>query len=268
MEIEKKELAFCNNCGMRGHTFNYCEHPIVSIGIVSFKIVSGVAKFLMICRKDSLGFIDFVRGKYPLYNRVYIQELINEMTNTEKELLLNKNFNEIWKHLWGNYQGLQFRAEDKYACDKFEQIRRGINNNKDEQFCLKTLIENSPTNWDEPEWGFPKGRKNYKEPDIKCAFREFQEETGYLKDELDIVSNIIPIEEIFMGSNYKIYKHKYYIAKFLGDMERLEFQKTEVSDMRWLSYEECIKMIRPYNVEKKNVLKNINNIIHQYRLIS
>ena len=38
------------------------------------------------------------------------------------------------------------------------------------------------TTWDTPEWGFPKGRRNYQENDLTCGLREFEEETGYDKD--------------------------------------------------------------------------------------
>ena len=65
--------------------------------------------------------------------------------------------------------------------------------------------------WQEPEWGFPKGRRNSHEKDYDCALREFQEETGYDKNVLHNLQNVLPFEEIFTGSNYKSYKHKYYV---------------------------------------------------------
>ena len=34
----------------------------------------------MIRRKDSLGYVDFMRGKYPLFNQRYLLNIINEMT--------------------------------------------------------------------------------------------------------------------------------------------------------------------------------------------
>ena len=55
-------------------------------------------QFLMICRKDSLGYVDFIRGKYPVYNTKYIQNIIDEMTIEEKNKLLTNsdlNFEEI-----------------------------------------------------------------------------------------------------------------------------------------------------------------------------
>ena len=269
MDINKKEAnSYCNNCNIRGHSFNNCVYPIVSVGIISFINIENTIKYLMICRKDTLGFIEFVRGKYPIYDKEYIQELIDVMTNKEKEILLTKSFNEIWNYLWGEYKGLQFRVEDKFAKDKFEQIKRGIKSSKIGEYNLKNLIEESETSWETPEWGFPKGRKNYKELDIKCGFREFQEETGYIKENIDVISNLLPFEEIFMGSNFKIYKHKYYVAQFLGDISEKKFQKTEVSEMKWMTLDECLGIIRPYNIEKQEILKQINNTLEQYRLIS
>ena len=78
-------LQFCNNCGKSGHVYHKCQKPITSIGIIVVKKVNvdninNKYKYLMICRKDSFGYIEFLRGKYPIYNKDYIQNIINEMT--------------------------------------------------------------------------------------------------------------------------------------------------------------------------------------------
>ena len=88
----QKTYHFCNNCGKQGHMFNSCKLPIISLGIIAFRKVDNNIQYLMICRKDSLGFIEFLRGKYPLYNKNYILNLINEMTSEEKKMLLEKDF--------------------------------------------------------------------------------------------------------------------------------------------------------------------------------
>ena len=44
--------------------------------------------------------------------------------------------------------------------------------------------------------GFPKGRRNYQERDMICGLREFEEETGYDKNDLINITNILPLEEI------------------------------------------------------------------------
>ena len=41
------------------------------------------------------------------------------------------------------------------------------------------------------------------------------------------------------------------------------FQKSEVSQMRWMPYHECLKHIRSYNIERIYVLNNIENTLNQ-----
>ena len=133
---------------------------------------------------------------------------------------------------------------------------------------LLDLINNSKTKWKTPEWGFPKGRRNYQENDLACALREFQEETGYIKDQLDIIHNLMPFEEIFTGSNMKSYKHKYFVAYMEPDKKSINnFQLSEVSKIGWFTLEESLEMIRPYNLEKRQVIKKIDNVLHKYRLV-
>ena len=42
------------------------------------------------------------------------------------------------------------------------------------------------------------------------------------------------------------------------------FQKSEVSKIEWKNYNECIKQIRPYNLEKMDTLKRVDNILKSY----
>ena len=254
---------FCNNCGKQGHLFHRCKKPISSIGIIAFRKsqrYDNKFEYLMICRKDTLGYVDFMRGKYPLHSEFYIQNIIDEMTNNEKQDLLKYNFKTLWNNLWGNFVGCQYRGEEKISSDKFQKMKLGGS--------LSDLIDNSKTDWKTPEWGFPKGRRNYQENDLTCALREFQEETGYIKDQLDIIHNLMPFEEIFTGSNMKSYKHKYFIAYMEPDKESINnFQLSEVSKVGWFTLEESLGMIRPYNLEKRQVIQNIDNVLHKYRLV-
>ena len=54
-------------------------------------------------------------------------------------------------------------------------------------YTLEDLIRASDTNWMNPEWGFPKGRRNYMEKDISAGIREFEEETGIHRQNMDII---------------------------------------------------------------------------------
>ena len=47
-----------------------------------------------------------------------------------------------------------------------------------------------------------------------------------------------------------------------------DFQRTEVSKVCWKSFDECLDSIRPYNLEKKEVLSRANKLISEYRLYS
>ena len=54
----------------------------------------------MICRKDTLGFVDFMRGKYHIQDVNYIKNIIKEMTLDERERILTNSFDELWNGLW------------------------------------------------------------------------------------------------------------------------------------------------------------------------
>jgi 8-oxo-dGTP pyrophosphatase MutT (NUDIX family) len=262
---------YCNNCGKIGHNYNKCHTPITSLGIILMRYnnINGerIREYLMIRRKDSLGYVDFLRGKYQLYNLNYLQNIIDEMTIIEKYNILEEDYQKLWYNLWGSDSRFQYKNEEKVAIEKLNILKKGITLN-DKLITVKNLIIESKTRWNDPEWGFPKGRREYKEKDILCAIREFNEETGINKDDISIIENIIPIEEIFTGSNYKSYKHKYYIAYLDNNKEiKLEKDDSEVSCIEWKSYEDCLKCIRPYNLERIEVIKKIDNIFNNYKLI-
>jgi 8-oxo-dGTP pyrophosphatase MutT (NUDIX family) len=266
-----KNFNFCNNCGKLGHLFHQCKMPITSIGIIAYRINNNKLEYLLIRRKDSLGFVDFLRGKYNINNKEYILNLLNKMTLNEKNLLLKLSFKELWYYLWGDNIGIQYRSEEKNSFEKFNDLKKGVifNNEKSNLALLIEESNNNYFNYLEPEWGFPKGRRNYQEKDITCALREFQEETGYDKSKLQIIQNLLPLEEIYTGSNFKSYKHKYFIANIENNINpENNYQETEVSSVSWKSLDESIKCIREYNLEKIHLIKQVNKILLRYNLYS
>ena len=263
----------CNNCGKQGHIFNQCKMPIVSYGIVLFRSSLRGIEYLMIRRKDTFGYIDFIRGKYSPYNISQIQELVNQMSIYEKEQILSEKFIDLWNKMWGETSNVQYKGEDTVSSKKLETIRSGVTVD-DEFYNLKTIIESSSTSWKETEWEFPKGRRNNKEKDLDCAMREFEEETGISKEKIIVIENVMPFEEIFIGTNHKSYKHKYFLA-YINDNNNNDneeclnnFQITEVSKLEWKTLDECLSSIRPYNLEKKDLIININKVLQEYRLYS
>lgn len=258
----------CNNCGKNGHLFHQCKLPITSYGIILFRSSDKGIQYLMIRRKDSFGYIDLIRGKYSSYNLEQIQKSVDEMSSQEKERLKYESFDNLWKMLWGDNNGIQYKGEEIASSKKFEIIKNGIQSNN-EKITLDNIIENSKTKWEETEWEFPKGRRNFQEKDLECALREFEEETGYSSKDVTIIENLLPFEELFIGSNHKSYKHKYYLAYMKDTIDILQnYQKTEVSKVEWKVLDDCLESIRPYNLEKKQIIRNINKVIQEYRLYS
>ena len=224
-----------------------------SYGIVPFTIVNGKLYYLMIRRKNTFVYIDIIKGKYNIDNYILMQNLINVMTNDEKNDILKYHFIELWEKMW------------LYPTTYCDDIKIKFNQNINK---IKQYIKKSNTNWIEQEWEFPKGRKNIKESDICCAKREFSEETGINYKKLNIIQNIIPFDEILIGTNFKCYKFKYFLA-YIEDrnINLSNYQKTEVSGIEWLTFEECNKRIRDYHSEKKANLIKINKTIKSLRLI-
>ena len=83
-----KNTLYCGNCGKYGHVYRKCLAPIISSGVILFKKESNTIKYLLVQRKDTLGFVEFMRGKYNLENIQYITKLFEILTEKERLLLI------------------------------------------------------------------------------------------------------------------------------------------------------------------------------------
>ena len=252
----------CKNCNKPFHTLKQCKYPITSYGIILFRIFNNEIQYLMIRRKNSFGYIDFIKGQYSENNLEYLQKLFDEMSLEEKQLILmNDDFNILWKRMWeDNFKSVIFNISKQ----KFINLKTsGI---------IQQLINNSTSQWIETEWEFPKGRRNYMEKDLECALREFEEETGINYNNIMLIENLFPFEEKFVGTNDKIYKNKYFLASINSNTcnfeELINFQISEVSKIEWKTLTNCSNSIRPYNSEKIKLIHQIHDVIMQYQIIS
>ena len=227
--------------------------PITSYGIIAFTKIDNVVNYILINKKNTVGFCDIVKGNYDKDNiELSLKNIIPILTENEIEILISKPFEDIWKYMWN-------RPLEKNSKEVFEF-------NKDK---LMELLRNYNTEWKETEWEFPKGRKNYQEKEIDCAIREFTEETGIDKTKLDIISNILPVEEMYIGTNLNYYKHKYYLAYIDYSHICLEnYQKQEVENIKLLSFEDCLKHIRHYHKSRKECIFIANNVIKNLNFFS
>jgi len=241
-------------------------YSLTSYGIVVYRITNNKKEYLMVRRKNSFGYIDFIRGKYSLQNLHQIQNMIDEMSLEEKNNLLTYSFEDLWYQMWGN-NNIKYKIEENTSIKKFEELKKGVYFNS-QLITLNILINNSSTKWKETEWEFPKGKKNYQEHEINCALREFEEETGNDIKNLYIIENLAPFEEIFMGTNNKTYKNKYFVGQMKENINILNnFQTNEISKIEWKTLEDCLTNIRFYHFEKKQLIVNIDFMLKKYQII-
>ena len=73
------------------------------------------------------------------------------------------------------------------------------------------------------------------------------------------MNKILPINEVFHGTNNILYKHIYYIAVCNKDIDvsikkdnLLQYE--EIGDIGWFNYKDCCNLIRPYHKERKRIL--------------
>lgn len=277
-----REDIMCANCGGQGHLYKNCNHPITSYGVICFKIAYNTESakmepmYLMVQRKDSLSYVEFIRGKYSLENRLYLVKLFSNMTHLERLSIKNRHFDHLWKELWQVNDCHAFQKEYNDAKMKFNILRNGfLMKNPDNSdmffFDVEYLINNTESTLTETEWGFPKGRRNINEDDYSCAVREFKEETGIANKHLLVFKDIKPFEEVFSGTNHVRYKHTYYLGMVTETNDtpskKIQFnpfnklQCKEIKDMKWFLYDQAQSRIRDSNVERKELFKRVNATI-------
>ena len=255
-------VMYCNNCGAKGHLFRSCNDPVLSCGIIliesdSLPVDPDQTRVLMIRRKDSMSFAEFMRGKYDPTNIEYVSRLIGNMTIAEQKMIAEETFETTWKTLWG---------EEHLSGDY------GPSQAKFNQLNLKELVQSNPSTYEEPEWGFPKGRRIRGESDVDCAIREFGEETNIPRDSYVVLKNI-RLEETFEGLNGIAYRHVYFVA-LLKNPEMINLnqrftpmQRREISGIAWKSFVECDHHVRPHHVQRKAMIQELRSVIDTFETV-
>jgi len=257
----EKRTMYCNNCGRRGHVFKSCTDPIISYGIILIDKpmlpVKDLPNILMVRRKDSMAFTEFLRGKYELENLAYVVNLLSNMTKSEHELLQKHTFDELWTIHWG--------VGRDHHSKEFEMSKERFN-----QLKISELVQGL-IGYDESEWGFPKGRRAPRETDMECALREFSEETNISRDSYVICKNLL-LTETFIGTNGVPYRHDYFVAVLREpdsiDLEQAmtTMQKREVSAIEWKTIEQCRAITRPHYIQRPELLESFKRIIQTFDL--
>ena len=290
----KDKNLSCINCGNNSHDYKHCKEPVTSWGIILIQVADkasenkknistdlkqfdkydGISinnkndlseackymdliRFLLVRRKHSLGYIEFIRGRYIKDNIDGIIYLFQQMTPVEIHKIDTMDFNDLWIDFWGSdSRKLLFnKKEFTESKEKFDSLK----NKAGVELSLGFYIKNVKPFYSLPEWGFPKGRKLRGESDLDCAVREFSEETGLDSTDIKIITSVKPIIENIIGTNGVSYRHVYYLAENLSDKIPIITEKnnTEIGDIGFFTYEDANYILRDYHIEKKNILKNV-----------
>ena len=222
-------------------------------------------RLLMISRKFSLGYIEFVRGRYKPHMIDQTIYLFKQMKQEEIDLIKlsqdhDKGFDFLWQNVWQDRAKSSFftreYTESKY---NYELLRAGGKNGS--EIGIDYILRNVKPEYLIDEWGFPKGRRHRMESAKECAVREFKEETGYIDNDFKVIDHIKPLIEDFTGTNGIRYRHIYYIAHLIsGKMPttyRTYHQIHEVGNIGFFDFHTASEYIREYHTDRKQIIKNL-----------
>jgi ADP-ribose pyrophosphatase YjhB (NUDIX family) len=248
------EKVFCSNCGANTHHLKQCTEPITSCGIIlyTFDVKKKKLMYLMICRKHTIGLVELTRGRYNINDSQYIHTLCKLLTPKEAKMCLEKDHTDLWKEVWRDKQltSEYWKKEAKHAENKWNNCKE----------IMKTHILQTNFRYEYPEWGFPKGRRNYREKTIQTAMRELYEETHISADTYTIL-NMEPVIEEYISYDGKSYKNIYYLARLNSWVNLNVHDNIEISRIRLLTYDTCMNRIRAYEQYKKDLLDKVNKIL-------
>lgn len=255
---EDQDVILCKNCNKEGHRVKNCSEPIKSYGIICYTKQGNKIYYLMINRKDTISFVDFVYGKYDTYNLNYLRKLFANMCYREKKYIETKTFDELWGLL---------NMKNKYRYEKSKkkyEILKNRLHKKTKIPLLEELLKVKPK-YKEPEWGFPKGRKMLIESELECAIREFYEETDLTSDMIKVNPDKTYIEK-YRAINGIEYQTIFFLAecntKIIPTINpKNREQVKEVGQIQWNTYLQSLQKIRYYHKSRMNILKIINEYL-------
>jgi 8-oxo-dGTP pyrophosphatase MutT (NUDIX family) len=240
---------YCKNCGKKGHISRNCNEPITSYGVLLLTNIETIPKIVMIQRKDSLCYIEIIRGKYDIYNTEKLKLLLDRISKDELNNIKNLDFDTLWKRLWliDDIKETKYMKEYNNSKKLYELFKSDIE--------INDYLKNKTSEYEMTEWEFPKGKKNINEEKYECAKRELEEETNIKSIDYEIIQNIKPIIENFICKN---------IENIRINIDNIN-QKNEIQNVNIVTKDKAIKLLRKYNITKYEILNYVFNFIKKYK---
>lgn len=233
---------------------------IESFGIILFTRCSPNIKYLLVQRRDSYEYMDFITGVWKNTNDIHT--LFSMMSTDEKNRLANFTFDEIWEDLFLDKTSFYYRECYEKSKNKYSQVQDRIQDFIDHCSNIKT----------EPPWGFAKGKKDSNEKPLNCALREFTEETRIDSSLIKLFSNKY-VSEYYLGNNGKKYCTHYYIAEIENETPitfvpstgiRDQTISDEIGNMGWFTLEEALNKLSL--ISRQKLLTRVNMTILNTRV--
>jgi len=190
-----------------------------SFGIACMRYTHGVPEILMIRKRITYAFSDFVRGLYSA--REDLINLFNNMTADEKLCILSFRFSHVYYHY-----NLSLVSGDQYRKYKnmFDATLEKYGNS------LRKIILTSHNI--QLMWEIPKGQPQNRESDIFAAMREFHEEALIAKQHYIIFPAKVKQSHVDMGVRYV---YTYYFARLYENAPAMSHSPFyEVGEIRWM----------------------------------
>jgi len=243
-------------------TFNLKNNSLIDCSLLHpyIDVVKDKLKILMIRRKYSVGYIEYIKGRYDETNNDSILFLLNQMTHTEINNIKTHELFYLWINLWNNNKlpHSELDQNDNLKTPEFLMSETKFNYIRANKI-FDIIDSKIDIKYDQPEWGFPKGKRNLYEKNINCAIREFMEETGVCTSDFQIMDRIYTLNELFKGTNNIEYKHSYFLS--IGNLVDLQIEQpcqiAEIGDIGWFNYSQCKTLIRPYHIQRLQLLDDI-----------
>jgi 8-oxo-dGTP pyrophosphatase MutT (NUDIX family) len=257
-----------------------------SYGIALCRYNNEIPEIILIKKRYTYYFFEFVLGKYQKNDNKYLTKLFNNMTYQEKMDILSLKFDNLWYKIWleipsnianrdpsypsrvkelgfneKRYKNSYIKSKSKFECnflvDNGEKLKRLINNST-----------NAETIWE-----IPRGRKISNEREVDAAIREFYEETAIDAKKYSILWHINPIVNSFRDSGV-VYKTTYYIAAVNENNKpwtpKVHFnsydQILEIEAIKWVSLNEIniLMLNKKTKIRTVKLFKTIIDLFKKY----
>jgi 8-oxo-dGTP pyrophosphatase MutT (NUDIX family) len=214
-------------------------HSKISFGIIITRVDASTNRpeAVLVRGRYSYEYAEFVHGRYSRKNTRAVAALFDAMSVNERLDIYSLDFAQMWYRIW-----LTAERRELYN-KKFAKFQAAWMRDDSGEYLRRLVQASRPVQHDGGiRLEFPKGkRQSNREPDLNCAIRETEEETGIAKRDYQILPGFKRrVSYVHMGVRYV---NVYYVAVARRDLPvgidlRDLDQVSEVSEVRWMDIEQ------------------------------